>query len=193
MTDNRPDNITIDALPDATPAELRRLIDGYTATALYRVTHHATRERMAFTLERVPRDPPYVKSFAKDLHDGAIANYQVALADGYSFGAWDGTELVGLAIVGPNWWNATLWVWEFHVAATHRRRGIGRRLMAAVERRGREAGLRAIACETQNTNADAIDAYLRLGFHLAGIDLSFYTNADFPDGEIALFMKRLLT
>jgi hypothetical protein len=31
-----------------------------------------------------------------------------------------------------------------------------------------------------------------MGFTLDGIDLSLYTNEDWPDGEIALFMKRKL-
>ena len=35
-----------------------------------------------------------------------------------------------------------------------------------------------------------IDTYRRLGFRLEGIDLSHYTNADYPDGEVAVFMKR---
>ena len=52
------------------------------------------------------------------------------------------------------------------------------------------AGLRTIVCETQNTNVPAIQFYRKLGFRMEGIDISYYTNNDLPDGEIAVFMKK---
>src|SRR6266545_450346 len=83
---------------------------------------------------------------------------------GFSFGAYDGELLVGLIIAEPQEWNRSLCVWEFHVAATHRRSGIGRQLMACAEEQARRSGLRTIVCETQNTNAAAIMVYRKLGF-----------------------------
>ena len=56
----------------------------------------------------------------------------------------------------------------------------------------RTAGLRALAVETQNTNVAAIHFYRSCGFTLEGIDLSYYTNTDLEDGEIAIFLKRKL-
>jgi ribosomal protein S18 acetylase RimI-like enzyme len=46
--------------------------------------------------------------------------------------------------------------------------------------------------ETQNTNVPAIRFYRSLGFHLEGIDVSFYSNDDLTSGEVALFLKRRL-
>jgi ribosomal protein S18 acetylase RimI-like enzyme len=43
-----------------------------------------------------------------------------------------------------------------------------------------------ILCETQTTNVPAIDFYRRVGFKLEGIDLSYYSNEDWPDGEVAV-------
>jgi len=54
-------------------------------------------------------------------------------------------------------------------------------------------GLRIIVWETQTTNVPAIRAARRLGFQLESIDISYYTNADYPAGEMAVFMKRRLT
>lgn len=34
--------------------------------------------------------------------------------------------------------------------------------------------------------------YRKMGFDLEAIDLSYYSNSDFPDAEIALFMKKRL-
>ena len=96
----------------------------------------------------------------------------------------------GMALAEPHVWNKSLWVHEFHVAASQRGRGVGRRLMDALVQEASCAGLRTIVCETQNTNAPAIHFYQRLGFRIEGVDLSYYSNDDHPDGEIALFMKR---
>jgi ribosomal protein S18 acetylase RimI-like enzyme len=62
--------------------------------------------------------------------------------------------------------------------------------MDAVMEKARKAGYRIIVCETQNTNADAIQIYRHLGFRVEGMDISYYSNEDYPDGEIAVFMKR---
>ncbi|MNF18709.1 hypothetical protein D3C80_2229620 [compost metagenome] len=35
-----------------------------------------------------------------------------------------------------------------------------------------------------------MDFYKQCGFELDGIDLSFYTNNDMSDGEVAFFMKK---
>ena len=58
--------------------------------------------------------------------------------------------------------------------------------------KGRAAGLRTLVCETRNTNVPAIRFYRKLGLDLEGIDLSYYSNTDYPDGEIAVFMKKRL-
>jgi ribosomal protein S18 acetylase RimI-like enzyme len=97
---------------------------------------------------------------------------------------------VGIAISESSDWNLTVRVWEFHVAQSYQRQGIGRRLMAAVAERARASGRRALVLETQNTNVPAIRFYRRVGFSLEGIDISYYTNEDMlPDRNVALFMK----
>lgn len=49
-----------------------------------------------------------------------------------------------------------------------------------------------MVCETQSTNGAAIEAYHRLGFRVEGVDISYYSNEDYPDGECAVFMKKRL-
>jgi ribosomal protein S18 acetylase RimI-like enzyme len=85
-----------------------------------------------------------------------------------------------------------MWIREFHVAATHQRRGIGRELLQNVVTRSQQDGFRTVVCETQTTNTPAIAFYRRMGFTLEGVDISLYTNQDYPDGEIAVFMKKRL-
>ncbi len=72
-------------------------------------------------------------------------------------------------------------------------RGIGRRLVDRLAALGAERGLRVMLVDVQNTNANAIAFYYRAGFVLDGIDLSYYSNQDVTQGEVAFFMKRYLT
>jgi GNAT superfamily N-acetyltransferase len=168
--------------------DLRRIILGYESDAKYAVARTTTEQGFQFTLTRVAVVPAYRKRF-DHLDDETIDRYRVMAGLGFSFGAFDGDTCVAVAIAEPSSWNGSLWIRELHTEPGYRRRGIGRHLVAAVRARARAARLRRVLCETQNTNAPAIDFYLRAGFQLEGFDLSLYRNDDFPDGEIALFMK----
>lgn len=185
--------IAVRPLTAISAAELERLIVGYTSTAKYVVAKTETVERTVITLERVALAEPYVKRWGPLAPDEA-ERYPRLPAEGFCLGAYQGEALVGLALAERQPWNDSLWIWEFHIAAEYQRRGVGRQLMAAVAARARAAGLRVLVCETQNTNAPAIDFYRSAGFALEGLDLSLYSNADLePGGEVALFLKRRLT
>jgi ribosomal protein S18 acetylase RimI-like enzyme len=82
---------------------------------------------------------------------------------------------------------------ELHVDEAWHGRGIGRRLVDRLAALGAERGLRVMLVDVQNTNANAIAFYYRAGFVLDGIDLSYYSNQDVTQGEVAFFMKRYLT
>ncbi len=60
------------------------------------------------------------------------------------------------------------------VTAAARQRGLGRRLMAALEDRFRAAGVRRVALETAATNTIAIDLYERLGYRKVARLPSYY-------------------
>ncbi len=169
-------------------AELEAVITGYSSPARYRVHREESDEAASFRLELVAQ--PYVK--LPDLTDEDLPIYAAAAAQGLSLGAYDGEKLIGVALAERRDWNRSLFVWEFNVAAAYRRQGIGLRLMDALAERARAAGLRVMVCETQTTNVPAIRFYRKAGFALDGIDLSLYGNDDWPDGEVALFMKRRL-
>lgn len=172
--------------------ELHRIVTGYTADSKYEVRHTESEEHILFELRQIALPEPLIKRYAP-YDQETVQRYNRVLADACSFGAYDGALLTGLIIAEPHFWNHSFWVWEFHVAEGYRRLGIGRQLMDAVVEKARHKGFRTIICETQNTNVPAIKAYHQLGFRLEGVDISYYTNADYPDGEIAVFMKRRLT
>ncbi len=171
--------------------DLKRVASGYSSDGKYVVVHADSENRASIDLQLIALKQSYVKKY--DHCDAeTLQRYDRILNDGYSFGAYDGDLIVGLVVAEAQLWNHSLWVWEFHVAETHRNMGIGKRLMECVAEKAKHAGLRIIVCETQNTNATAIKVYRKLGFRVEGVDISYYSNNDYPDGEIAVFMKRRL-
>ena len=182
--------IEIKVLQKLALLDLQRIATGYTTNRLYAVTYMENMDDVSLGLRAMPLDKPFVKEWVFDA--ATLARYKAILCAGYSFGAYEGDLLVGVAIAEAQEWNHSMWVWEFHVAEAYRQQGIGRQLMHAVEARAREAGFRVLVCETQNKNSQGIDVYRQLGFHVEGIDISYYTNGDYPDGEVAVFMKKRL-
>ena len=171
-------------------ANLKRVASGYSSDSKYAVVHTETESCVSFDMHLVTLDKPYVKRFHYD--DEILRQYNTILNAGYSFGAYDDNLLVGLAIAEGHRWNRSLSVHEFHVSETHRNQGISKQLMECVVEKASREGFRIIVCETQNTNPIAIKVYRKLGFRVEGIDISFYSNDDYPEGEIAVFMKRRL-
>jgi ribosomal protein S18 acetylase RimI-like enzyme len=167
------------------------LITGYVSEEKYSVQWEDSEVSTTFTLGKTALKPLYVKRY--DPPDGELLErYAKAVRSGLSIGAFDGTEQIGLAIAEAEEWNLSLWVWEFHVAEARRGQGVGRLMMEELILRAMNTGLRTIVCETQTTNVPAMDFYRSLGFRVEGIDLSYYGNTDWPDGEVAVFMKRRL-
>ncbi len=182
--------LEIRPLSELSEAILRQIITGYVSYEKYRVSLASCEQSTTFNLELVSLAEPYVKHFDPSEED--IHHCQEAVRAGWSIGTFDGEEPAAVAIAEPEGWNDTLRVWEFHVAESYRGRGIGRQLMDRLAERARPAGLCAMVVETQNTNVPAIRFYRKAGFAIEGIDISYYTNQDFPDGEMAVFMKRRL-
>lgn len=170
---------------------LQRLITGYETDEIYRVKRSETDTLTTFEIRLTSLPQRFVKRYDQ-LDSTTTERYAAIVQTGHSFAAYDEGQCVALAISEVQSWNASLMIWEFHVAPLHHGRGIGRRLMETVADHARSQHLRLLVCETQSTNVPAIRFYRALGFVLDGIDLSLYTNQDYPDGEIAIFMKRYL-
>jgi ribosomal protein S18 acetylase RimI-like enzyme len=184
--------IEIRPLTSISAVEVHEIGGGYISPARYTVSKVESYEHTVITLELTPLESPYMKRWEQsDMEEQA--RYQQFLTEGYSLGSYEGDRLVGFALTEPRWWNRTLFVWEFHVAESCRRRGIGRQLMEALVEKARQAGFRILALETQSTNIPAISFYRAVGFEIDALDLSLYTNSDTTDGEVAIYMKRKLT
>jgi ribosomal protein S18 acetylase RimI-like enzyme len=180
--------IDIRPLSHFDPARFQDIASGYTTMEIYRVERSESDEWTTFilALESLPTAQEYRFLYSHDDLD----RYRDLVNGDFCLGAFEGQLMVGVALAEPHEWNRTLWVWEFHVASTHRRLGVGRRLMGALSDQARSLGLRALVCETQNTNVPAIRFYRSVGYRLEGIDVSYYTNEDMQPGRtVAAFMK----
>ena len=165
-----------------------RLADGYVSTAKYQVSRTATTDTIRFTLEREALDDPYEKRWPQIEED--FTHCSEIVKQGLSLAAYDGDQLVGIAISEKLEWNRSLWIREFGIAESHRRRGLGGLLMDRVSQVAKAEGVKVLVCETQNTNVPAIDFYHSIGFEVDGIDLSYYTHSYIGEQEVAVFMKR---
>jgi ribosomal protein S18 acetylase RimI-like enzyme len=105
--------------------------------------------------------------------------------------ALDGERAVGLASTEYQAWNRRAVVWHLYVSPSHRRLGIGRRLLETALAPLQAAGARTAWLETSNLNVPAVRAYERLGFRLCGLDTSLYDGTP-AEGEVALFLCRSL-
>jgi ribosomal protein S18 acetylase RimI-like enzyme len=187
--------ITIQPLERFDEQTFRRVSTGYTTDAHYRATKIETEGQTRISLDLVPSEPPYTKQW--DLTEEDILHYREAAQAGLSLclvneSAPGGEQVAGIALAEPQRWNRSLWIWEFLIAKEYQGQGLGRRLMDAMAALAGREGFRVLVCEVQSTNVPAIRFYRRVGFEIEGIDLSYYTNSDAPDGEVALFMKRKL-
>jgi len=161
---------------------------GYQSDEKYRISKKESAERITFQLDLVRLEEPYRKRWKLTEDDHEL--YKEVIREGHSIAAYHQEEMVAVALAEVRKWNRTLWIWEFHVSPEYQRRGVGRQMMEAMEGKARSLELRTMLVETQSTNLPAIRFYQAVGFSVESVDLSYYTNHDAPDGEVAIFMKR---
>jgi ribosomal protein S18 acetylase RimI-like enzyme len=183
--------ITIKTLEEFTIDDQRSFgTNGYVSGGRYVAVKKESTRMTSITLKLAKFEKPFTKVWSHI--DADFERYGRILPLGNSLGAYDGEKLVGVLIAEPRSWNNTLWIENIAVSESYRRKGIGSLLMKSIEKIARERGNRVIALETQNTNLPAITFYRKNGFEIDGVDLSYYTNTDLVDGEVALFMKKKL-
>lgn len=134
---------------------------------------------------------PFDKGRLYDFDADSQANIEERLGrpdDTYSRVADYEGLLVGLIDTEIQHWNNTLFVWNLMVDVNYRRHGIGRRLWNRARDFARQADVRAIMIETQNTNIAACRFYQRMGCQLVGLNELLYSNHGTRDGaEFAIF------
>lgn len=97
-------------------------------------------------------------------------------------------DIVGFVTVSFAAWNSRLTVADIEIHPLYRRQGIGRKLIGLAEAVARSRyPISHIWLEVSNVNYPAIRSYLKMGFLVAGIDISLYTGTE-AEGEFPLFL-----
>jgi streptothricin acetyltransferase len=172
--------------------EILPVVSGYESRQKFAVRKVETTDEITIRVHVISLDAPHSSGFADDFNDSDMERYRAFIDQGCSLAAYSGGQMIALALCQSLQWNRSLQVWEFHVKKEFQHQGVGRALMDRVFAKAREQGARVVFLETQNTNVPAIRFYQAMGFSLDALDLSFYTNHDAEDGEVAFFMKKKL-
>lgn len=101
--------------------------------------------------------------------------------------AEDGRGIVGYAALLKRAAQSTAWLNDLVVASSARREGVGRALLAAAGRWGREQGLKWLILEVQTKNYPAICFCQKHGLGFCGFNDRYFANQD-----IALFFAQAL-
>jgi streptothricin acetyltransferase len=168
--------------------QMREIIVGHTSTEKYSVRQTVTENEIKFSLKLKTLETPFCQTWQPTGEDAAA--YRKACAEGTCLAAYEGDLMVGVVIGESRRWNQSFYIWEFHVRPSHHRRGIGWLMMEEMISLARKHNLRVLVCETQNTNVPAIRFYQAMDFTMDGIDLSYYTNEDYENDMVAVYMKR---
>ena len=123
-------------------------------------------------LEELCFKDPYPSYFLSQLAESNPDTFFVATVAG---------ELVGYAVV-DRWGDHNHFV-SIAVHPEHRKRGIGRRLLFALEERVDKR--KPLRLEVRKSNMPALEFYLKSGFREIGVSEGYYS-----DGEDAILMEK---
>lgn len=149
-------------------------------------------------LQEHPVATPYVKDY--DAIDGGHIVYLGETFDLTNWGmllAWENGRLLGGVILAYNTAgvnmlegrNELVVLWDIRVSLEARRKGVGKKLLAASERWARQRQCRQMKIETQNINVAACRFYASQGYELGAINRFAYP--DLPH-EVQLFWYKEL-
>ncbi|KAE8420437.1 hypothetical protein BDV36DRAFT_293323 [Aspergillus pseudocaelatus] len=149
-------------------------------------------------IKTVTLDSPLHKSFPDDENsdgdDESSDCFTVVVEDTNPLSAKDAptpghnNKIIAFISAKFSSWNSRLIITDIEINSLYRRQGIGRNLMRLAERLGSARWpVRHVWLEVSNVNYPAIQSYLRMGFKIAGLDISLYVGTP-AEGEFAIFM-----
>ncbi|KAA8652493.1 GNAT family N-acetyltransferase [Aspergillus tanneri] len=148
-------------------------------------------------LESIQLDRPLHKSFpdeedSDEDDDDAQDNFTIIVEDIHSSSGEASSKVAGFISAKFSSWNSRLIVTDIEIEPAYRRRGIGPTLVQFAESIGVARYLvRHVWLEVSNVNYPAIQSYLKMGFKVAGLDVSMYVGTE-SEGEFPIFMWKKL-
>lgn len=139
-------------------------------------------------LELYGRGEPFIKKW--EPFEADRERMAGIVDEGNSYLLCDGEAPVGIFLLERYEWNNCLNIELIEVVKDRRGRGYGSLMLEKIYEIALGMGVRAIRLEAQATNGAAIGFYMKNGYVIDGLDLSFYSNEDLETQEVAIFMKR---
>lgn len=169
---------------------LPRIPSGYVTDRVFRVSRQVDPQLISWRLQEERLHRPFSKVYDEGDVDDWLESYgETSGPDSMRFiGAFDGSELLGLATWTHFGWNDSLWLADIRVRRDRHRKGVGTQLMREVKTQADKLRVRGIRVETQVTNYPAIQFYRGHGFVPSGLDDHLYSNRDLTNQEVALFL-----
>ena len=147
--------------------------------------YHLVCNNLSFRLEAETLSAPLRKQYEFQPSDPEVRqSWDCAVV------AEDDGRLAGFAAAQYVAWNRRAVIWHLYVSPLFRHRGVGSRLLEAVDNFARSVQARCLWLETQNVNFPAIQFYQRCGFSLCGFDETLYDPDHLTQEETALFFAR---
>ncbi len=177
-------SVTVRHEPSPSLVEYGTVPLSFTTTSILRIEWQGNGLE-GIRITEVAVDPP----LTKDLDEGEPVSRWLQFGDishwGF-FGAYDDGRRVGGAVVAHRTptvrmleGRADLGVlWDIRIAPSHRRRGIGSRLLAAAAQFAWDQGCTVLKVESQNNNPAACRFYAKHHFKLGGV--REHANPEFP-------------
>lgn len=112
------------------------------------------------------------------------------LEDRVFFGAYDGNKIVGFVEGALEKWNNRFRISNIVVLGKeYRGKGVGGKLLEAIENEAKEQGAESMILEAENTNTNTISFYMYKGYRIIGFDQTAYQK----DGErMPLFLSKII-
>ena len=162
-------------------AALYALDTAFTTERIYR----PVREELSFRLVEETAQQPLRKQYEfEPSNPEARQNWDYAAV------AEEDGELAGFAAAQYVTWNRRVILWHLYVVSSFRNKGVGKRLLEAIDVYAQSAQARCVWLETQNVNYPAIQFYRHCGFAFCGFDESLYDPTTLTQEEVALFFVR---
>jgi streptothricin acetyltransferase len=186
--------IEIRPLTEADIPALARLRPTFKATSLLNVQRTGTGLEGGWTLTEQALPTPFDRGHLYNFTEDAQAELRerwLRPDETYQRVADYEGLLVGIVDLELHHWNNTAFLWTLMIDVEYRRNGLGRRLWHRARDFAKQAGVRAIMIETQNTNVNACRFYERMGCQLVGLNEALYADSGAVP-ETALFWAYLL-
>lgn len=163
----------------------KKVIFRYESDYYYDIEYKEIEEGFQYSLVKKPFEEPKKKEFESILLEDWLENPTLFAAE------YNG-EIVGFIELSHETWNNRLRISNIHIEDSHRRKGIGAKLIEQAINFAKDKKIRALVLETQSCNYPAISFYMKCGFSIIGFDLTCYSNEDIEKREVRIEMALTL-